>query len=154
MFPVAGGSGLKGLVAALDGQRIRVKNPLRATARIVVTARLPKFLAERGWTTTFDNPGAGAFALKSGEVKGVVLRFKPGREFTAQDVVKARADAVVHVTATADGIVVGGMSYVLDPKLTGEPPVRTVPPRGKATSARKRAAPAKRRRSRKASRRR
>jgi hypothetical protein len=158
VFPVAGGSGLKGLVAALDGQRIRVKNPHRAAARIVVTTRLPKFLVERGWATTFDNPGAGAFALKSGEIKSIVLRFKPGREFTAQDVVRARADAVIHVTATADGIVVGGMSYVLDSKLTGQPPVKTVPPRGKArrkaASARKRAVPAKRRSGRKAGRRR
>jgi hypothetical protein len=79
---------------------------------------------------------------------------KPGREFTAQDVVKARADAVVHVTATADGIVVGGMSYVLDAKLTGEPPVQTVPALGKRASGRKRAVPPKRRSSRKAGRRR
>jgi hypothetical protein len=154
VFPVAAGSGLKGLVAALDGQRIRIKNPHRAAARIIVSAQLPKFLAERGWTTAFDNPGAGAFALKSGEVKGIVLRLKPGREFTAQDVVKARADAVVHVTATADGIVVGGMSYVLDAKLTGEPPVQTVPALGKRASGRKRAVPPKRRSSRKAGRRR
>jgi hypothetical protein len=53
-----------------------------------------------------------------------VLRLKPGKDFTAQDVVKARSNAVIEVLATADGIVVGGMSYTLDPKLTGASPSR------------------------------
>jgi hypothetical protein len=122
VFPVAGGGGLKALMAAIDGQTIRVKNPHLAPARMVVTARLPKFLATRGWTATFDNPGEGAFTLKPGEVKGVVLRLKPGNAFTAQDVINAKADAAILVTATADGIVVGGMSYVLDARVGAQPP--------------------------------
>jgi hypothetical protein len=124
VFPVAGGGGLKGLLASLDKQNIRIKNPLLATARMVVDVRLPKFLVDRGWAATFENPDAGVFALKSGEVKVVVLRLKPGKEFTAQDVVKARSNGVIEVLATADGIVVGGMSYTVDPKLTGELPNR------------------------------
>jgi hypothetical protein len=124
VFPVAGGGGLKGLLGSLDKQNIRIKNPLLATARMVVDVRLPKFLVDRGWAATFENPDAGVFALKSGEVKVVVLRLKPGKEFTAQDVVKARSNGVIEVLATADGIVVGGMSYPLDPKLTGQSPNR------------------------------
>jgi hypothetical protein len=124
VFPVAGGSGLKGLLLSLDKQNIRIKNPLLASARMVVNVQLPKFLVERGWAATFENPDAGVFALKSGEVKVVVLRFKPGKEFTAQDVVKAKSNAVIEVVATADGIVVGGMSYTLDPKPAGASPNR------------------------------
>ena len=121
VFPVAGSGGLQALLAALDGQNIRVKNPHLAPARMIVNVQLPKFLVDRGWTAVLDNPGAGAFALKSGEVKGVVLRFRVGKEFTAQDVIKAKADAVIQVTATADGIIVGGMSYTLDASISGLP---------------------------------
>ncbi|MEP6738992.1 MAG: hypothetical protein ABJA61_01350 [Caldimonas sp.] len=119
VFPVAGGGGLKGLLATLDKQNIRIKNPHLAPAKMIVKVRMPKFLVERGWSAVLDNPGAGAFSLKSGEVKTVVLRFKTGKEFTANDVIKAKADAVIDIVATADGIVVGGMSYTLDPKVVG-----------------------------------
>ena len=80
---------------------------------------MPKFLTQLGWAVAFDNAGTSAFSLKPGEIKTVVLRLKPGREFTAQDVVKARNDAAIVVTATADGIVVGGMTYVLDSEADG-----------------------------------
>lgn len=64
---------------------------------------------------TFANPGAGAFALKPGESTTVVLKPRPGKEFTPEQVKQAIAakDAAIVVTATANGIVVGGMSYEL-----------------------------------------
>jgi zinc metalloprotease ZmpB len=117
VFPVAGGSGLKGLVKSLDGVKILIKNPLNAGARVLVKVELPKFLMEGGWEVTFANPGAGAFALKAGESKPVVLKLKPGKTFTASDVKKAGRDAVIHIEASANGIPVGGMSYQLDSKL-------------------------------------
>ena len=136
VFPVAGGGGLKGLLAALDGQTIRIKNPHVEPARMLVDVQLPKFLVERGWATVLDNPGAGAFGLKSGEVKEVVLRFKPGKDFTARDVVGAKADARIQVVATADGIVVGGMTYVLDPKRSGQRPTKATGVAKKAAATR------------------
>src|SRR5207302_4148442 len=121
MFPVAGGGGLKGLIATLDGVSILIKNPHNVAAKTVVNTVLPEFLTRAGWTAIFDNPGAGAFELRAGETKTVVLRLKPGKEFTADAVASAK-DAVIRVEAYANGILVGGMSYTLDPKMTGPTP--------------------------------
>lgn len=118
VFPVAGGGGLKGLIASLDGTKILVKNPNREAAKITVNVVLPRFLAATNWGVTFDNPGAGAFALNAGETKTVVLRLNAGKDFTRKDVVKAKTDAVIHFEAYANGIPIGGMSYTLDPDVT------------------------------------
>lgn len=59
MFPIAGGSGAQGLVAALDGIKIQVKNPHNINARVIVQALLPDFLSKGKWQVTFANPGAG-----------------------------------------------------------------------------------------------
>jgi zinc metalloprotease ZmpB len=127
VFPVAGGGGLKALLAMLDGQSILIKNPHLVPARMQVNVTLPKFLVGRGWTAVLDNPGAGAFGLKSGEIKPVVLRLKPGKDFVPQDVIKAEADTLIEVVAQADGIVVGGMGYRLDPTLVSRLPTGLTP---------------------------
>src|SRR5262249_84236 len=93
VFPVAGGSGLKGLVASLDGSKILIKNPLKTDARVMIQTILPNFLVKGGWQVTFANPGAGAFSLKPGEAKTVALKLQPGKDFTPSDVAKAK-DAV------------------------------------------------------------
>ena len=116
VFPVAGGGGLKGLVAALEGTKIVIKNPLHDAARVVITAVLPRFLVAYGWQVVFTNPGAGAFALRPGETKTIVLSLKAGKEFTTDEVIRAK-DAVIHIEARTNGILVGGMSYTLDPKI-------------------------------------
>jgi hypothetical protein len=45
----------------------------------------------------------------------VILKLIPGTEFTAEETKKAitNGDATIHVIASANGIVVGGMSYEL-----------------------------------------
>ena len=115
VFPVAGGGGLKGLVTALDGLKITIKNPLNVDARVIIQTVLPRFLVAKGWKSTFANPGAEAFSLKSAETKPVIFKLIPGTEFTAEETKKAIAngDATIHVIASANGIVVGGMSYEL-----------------------------------------
>lgn len=118
VFPVAGGGGPKGLLGSLDRLRILIKNPHHIAARVIVQATLPTFLAKAGWQVIFANPGGGAFALKAGESKPVVLKLKSGRDFTVENVKRAK-DATIHVEAYANGILVGGMSFYLDPKLKG-----------------------------------
>ena len=116
VFPVAGGGGLKGLLASLDGLQVLIKNPHKTDARVIVKVTLPKLLVKAGWQVAFENPGADAFALKSGEAKAVVLKLKPGKTFPAKDVKSAR-DKTIRLEAYANGILVGGMSYQLDPTL-------------------------------------
>ena len=50
----------------------------------------------------FANPGAAHSLLKAAEVKTVILKLKPGKDFSAEDVRKAR-DAVIHIEARANG---------------------------------------------------
>jgi hypothetical protein len=43
------------------------------------------------------------------------MRLKAGKRFTARDV-KGKQNHGIHVDVLADGILVGGMTYVLDAK--------------------------------------
>jgi hypothetical protein len=113
--PVPGG-GTSGLVEEFERLSFEVKNPLTAAAVIAVEPTLPPLLAERGWTLAFANRGGGAFTLEPGENREVEMRLSPGVDFTADEVDKA-TERTITVAARADGILVGGMSYEMDPKL-------------------------------------
>lgn len=119
--PVPGGGGLRGLLTAFSPRRFLVRNPHRETARIEVVPTLPKLLLERGWEFAFDNPGGRAFSLAPGQIREIVLRLKAGGNFSPQDVEQTQ-DRSIHFETFADGILVGGMSYELDPGLKVAPP--------------------------------
>ncbi len=120
VFPVAAGN-LKNLVAAVSRLTFTLKNPHPKPARMVLVPILPRLLVERDWKLDFGNPGGGAFKLLPGETKTIALRLTPGKMFTAAEIAKAK-DAVIHVEAYADDILVGGMSYTLDAKLKPSKP--------------------------------
>ena len=67
------------------------------------------------------------FVLKPGTRQEVVLRLERGKDFT-KDEVAAAGVCDIRVTARADGDLLGGMTYRLDPELTR--PYNT-PPGGK-----------------------
>jgi zinc metalloprotease ZmpB len=113
--PVPGG-GTSGLVEEFAGLEFRLRNPLAKVARMELRPQLPALLAERQWKLEFSNPGGRAFALSPGESRTIVMRLHAGAPFDAQDVAKA-PDRAIHVFGHADGILVGGMSYELDPML-------------------------------------
>lgn len=115
--PVPGG-GTSGLVEEFDGLTFTAKNPLTRAAAINVEATLPSLLRDRGWKLSFANAGGEAFRLEPGASQTIVMRLERGSEFTADDV-KAVAveDRSIRVAIRADGILVGGMSYALDPAL-------------------------------------
>lgn len=112
-FPVDG-TGSRGLLAAFDGMRIYVKNPHAKRARMVIKPVLPPLLAKRNWQLDFVSPGGGAFSLAARRGRDVVMRLKRGKEFTRQEVKSARNPSI-HVEVYANDILVGGMSYSLDP---------------------------------------
>lgn len=114
--PVAGGGQLEGLVASFERLPILLKNPGLTRARMIVQASLPAFLIERGWKMNFINPGGDAFTLGPGETAQIHLRLAPGKNFTTEDVRSAK-DKTIHVMGYADGILLGGMSYQMDPNL-------------------------------------
>jgi len=113
--PVPGG-GTSGLAEEFNGLSFELKNPLTTAAVMQVEPTLPPLLAERGWALSLMNRGGATFKLEPGESREIVMQLQRGTDFTADDVEKA-AERTIRVAARADGILVGGMSYELDPKL-------------------------------------
>jgi hypothetical protein len=119
--PVAGGGGLTGLVASFDPRRFWVNNPYGFEGRVSLDVVLPDFLTRRGWGFVFVNPGGGSFTLPARGSREVLLRLKPGLDFTASDVPRAGSRARIVVRLIVNGIPVGGMSYAIDPQLKDPP---------------------------------
>ena len=65
---------------------------------------------------SLTNRGGASFKLEPGESREIVMQLQRGSDFTADDVDDA-SERTIRVGPRADGILVGGMSYELDPKL-------------------------------------
>jgi hypothetical protein len=116
--PVAGGGGLTGLIASLEGRTFWVNNSFdRDNVKIEIKVTLPEFLKRKNWNITFSNPGADKFTLHKGMKKEVRMHVIPGADFTADEVLKNEADSQVIVEVSGDGILMGGMNYYLDASL-------------------------------------
>lgn len=110
------GGGLQGLIAGLHGKGFWVGNPGRTSATVAVAVELPPLLAERGWRIGLrDFPDNGA-RLKSHEQRLVTFDVHAGEPFTKDDAT-ATTERDIVVTATADGAIIGGMVYHIDPDL-------------------------------------
>ncbi|HEY5674200.1 MAG TPA: hypothetical protein VIR78_10875 [Malonomonas sp.] len=113
---VPGGGGVRGLLAGLHGKGFWVGNPGRTTATVAVTVSLPPLLAERGWRISLrDLPENGA-RLKAQEPRLVTYDLHAGSSFSKADTLAANERDIV-ITATADGAIIGGMVYRIDPEL-------------------------------------
>ena len=117
LIPVPGGGGRCALEDAFCNRSFWAQNPFGRTARMEVRAVLPPLLASRGWTMRFENPGQGSFSLGPRESREIRPRLLSGRDFTAGDVTDAGGVPIV-VLVLADGLVVGGLTFTLDPSLT------------------------------------
>ena len=113
---VPGGGGLKGLVAGLHGKGFWVGNPGRTSATIAVSIVLPPLLARRGWRISLRDLPEGGVRLKAREQRLVTFDVHVGTPFTKADVV-ATAERTIVVTATADGAIIGGIAYRIDPDI-------------------------------------
>lgn len=119
--PVPGGGGAIGLLSGFVGRSFTVRNPLDVRARITVQATMPELLATRDWQARLSGRiGEVAFDLAPGAERRVTIRLRLGRQFTAAEVEQAR-DRAIRVHVLADDIVLGGMTYVLDPQLKRAP---------------------------------
>lgn len=110
------GGGLRGLIAGLHGKGFWIGNPGRTSATIAVSIALPPLLAQRGWRISLrDFPENGA-RLKANEQRLVTFEVHAGAPFTKDDAT-ATTERDIAVTATADGAIIGGMVYRIDPEL-------------------------------------
>jgi hypothetical protein len=110
------GGGLRGLIAGLHGKGFWVGNPGRTSAMVAVTVALPPLLAQRGWRIGLRDLPADGARLKAHEQRLVTFEVHAGAPFTRADAT-ATTERDIVVTATADGAIIGGMVYRIDPDL-------------------------------------
>ncbi|KAI9781782.1 MAG: hypothetical protein M1839_005775 [Geoglossum umbratile] len=114
--PVPGGGGLNGLAAGLNGKTFWANNPYDYVARLALDITIPAFLEKGGWRVTARSEDTGeVFTLAPRTGKKITLTVHPGQDFSAGDV--HSGDAMIRVRTLIDGIIVGGMSYFVDPTL-------------------------------------
>ena len=120
VIPVPGGGHRRALVRAFRNRHFWAGNPLAKTAKMEIRPVLPAFLATRGWAMVFDNPGGGSFSLGTHDTRMIRPRLIGGQTFTAADVTAAGTVSIM-IVVLAEGLVVGGLTFVLDPKLHHPP---------------------------------
>ncbi|MBZ5621064.1 MAG: hypothetical protein LAQ69_20400 [Acidobacteriia bacterium] len=115
-IPVPGGGHREELVEAFHERRFWASNPFPSTAKMEVRIVLPAFLTVRGWSAYLDNPGGGSFSLGPRDTREIRPRLIGGQDFTAAQL-QAAGQVTIEFIVLADGLVVGGLTYVLDPHL-------------------------------------
>jgi hypothetical protein len=123
VIPVPGGGRRRGLLAAFRERRFWAANPLRDSAKMEIRAITPSFLSSRGWSMRFDNAGGSSFTLGSHDSREIRPRLVAGQSFSKADVMAAGTVSIV-IVALANGLVVGGLTYILDPYLEWPPHLR------------------------------
>jgi hypothetical protein len=113
---VPGGGGARGLKAGLHRKGLWVGNPGRSSANIAASVVLPPLLAKRGWRIALRNLAAKGARLKAHEQRLVTFDVRAGRPFSKADA-QAAKDRDLVVTVTANGAIIGGMTYRIDPAL-------------------------------------
>lgn len=113
---VPGAGGMEALMAALNGAFFMAGNNLNRRAGMELRVEMPKVLADKGWLLQFDGIADNKFPLKAGEKREVRLKLKQGSQFTKADI-EGAADRMINVSLLANGILLGGMSYYVDPDL-------------------------------------
>jgi hypothetical protein len=118
--PVAGGGGAVGLSASFQNRSFTARNPFDRAARIVLEPVLPPFLVQRGWSVRFLSAGGSTFSLPARGAQKVIFTLIPGADFSASNIPSVGL-VVIEIQTRIDGLLVGGMSYQMDPALK-EPP--------------------------------
>jgi len=116
VVPVPGGGHRHALEEAFEKREFHACNPLAKTAAMEVRAVMPAFLTSKGWGMKLDNPGGGSFSLGPRAAREIRPRLISGQDFTPAEVQLAAPVEIVMVVL-ADGLVVGGITYVLDPDM-------------------------------------
>lgn len=119
---VPGGGGESGLTRGLHERVFFAGNPFRRRAAMELRVELPPLLARNGWQVRFKGISENRFVLKPGEKRKIVLDVKPGRTFSRKQVETAR-DRAISVQLFANGILLGGMTYQLDPEMKRPRPI-------------------------------
>ena len=116
VYPVPGGGGESGLMKGLHGYRFWLGNPNPKVVDMNLKVSLPEVLVGLDWKVTLQGVEKGAFRMKPGDKREIVIEVHPGRDF-GRDMIEKAADRDIKVHAFADGSLIGGMTYRLDPNI-------------------------------------
>jgi hypothetical protein len=94
-----------------------VRNPFSKAAKITLVHTLPAVLRDAKWDLRYVSAGAGEFSLHPGEQKEVKMSIMPGKELSAKVLATIKQPAPIVVSAYADGILIGGMTFSIDPDM-------------------------------------
>jgi len=111
-----GGGGGEALRAGIDGAIFFAGNNFNKVANYELRVKMPKVLQARGWRLGFVDISDNKFKLKPGEKRKIELKLSPGKEFTADEIRKEK-NLNITVYLIGNGMVVGGMSYRVDPDI-------------------------------------
>jgi zinc metalloprotease ZmpB len=117
---VPGAEGTEGLMQGLDDHVFFAGNTSirRATMRLQV--ELPELLRARGWQLRFQGLTTDRFVLGPREKRLIRIELVPGGDFSPEDVA-GTSERDITVTLLSDDMVLGGMTYRLDPSLKARP---------------------------------
>ena len=113
---VPGGGGPEALIAALDGAVFFAGNSFNRPANMELRVDMPRVLASKGWRLEFANLDDNKFRLKAREKRNIRLRLSKGNAFTV-DEIKSGADRNINVYLYGNDVLLGGMTYQIDPDL-------------------------------------
>ena len=79
---------------------------------------MPPLLRRRGWELRLEWTGTRTLTLTARESRAIRTVLKEGRPFKPSEL---KGGQMIRILAKVDGRVVGGLSYLIDPKLTKPP---------------------------------
>jgi len=121
--PVSGGS-RAALVESLGSRVFEIVNPSKRKKTVVsVEVAVPQVLAKLGWSVRLKGVKAERFTLAAGQRVKVQLVPTAGAPFSSKLLRTQRRLPRIDVTVLMDGVVVGGMTFPVDP--SWKPPART-----------------------------
>ncbi len=125
VHPVAGGGGINGLVASLQNKSFWAGNTYSQKATMTIKVDLPRILKSKNWGISFPGIKNNEFVLKAGERREMVYELKVGGDFTKAEL-ESTNEREITVSLFADGAIVGGMTYYLDPNIAA--PINSLDP--------------------------
>jgi hypothetical protein len=121
------GGGPEALMAALNGAPFFAGNSFNRPATMELRVDMPSVLASKGWRLRLadldddddnnNDDNNNEFRLKAGKKRKIKLKLTRGSRFTADEIRNA-ADRNISVYLYGNGILLGAMTYQLDPDLT------------------------------------
>lgn len=117
---VPGGGGMEGLLEGLDDHVFFAGNTSIRRATMQLQVELPELLRTKGWQLRFQGLTSNRFVLGPREHRLLRLELAPGSDFTP-DEVAGTSDRDISVTLLENDLVLGGMTYRLDPALNAPP---------------------------------